>query len=528
MKLNQIKPECFIVALFIRDDNERFLLGSGAYEFKEDQKHFAANTFSNDVVEVQGNDGVFLAGQVRRAATQVFDGYIGGSTSTKEEVEKYRRDFLAFFRKNHFYTVVYVFSNGASIQRRRGFIVDAPEAPELYQIDPEYHIGMNFEDVNYYSYTEDENGEETYSKNAIIKLSTGSTGGGLVWDEKGVIWDGIGAVWEDGDSGGPTTIMVDSIDNVYPIWTVVGPAENPMLSDLTTNTTITYSGNVAEGQTLVVDMFNQTALLNGTSVIENITGDWIYLAPGLNKMVYIAVVPAPPTPVQPVIGDLTYMQDFAKYDSAGIQAIVASMVEEQVYTLKDSRDQQDYKISKLKSGQVLMAEDLRIQNYKCTPEDTDITEGVFQIPASTPGNYPSGSTAETLAVRVEDGTAYYSWALATAGCNPADGDAKISIMPKGWGLPTRNDWLKLLQSYPTKENIMAEPVPSIKAVSYWDGSGINQALKGSVYRWASTISEDNKAGNPDFLICGDSAPYVRGQSPIGNGFAIRGILKAGG
>lgn len=286
MNLDQIKPECFIIALFIRDDGERFLLGSGAYEFKEDQKHFAANTFSNDVVEVQGNDGVFLAGQVRRAATQVFDGYIGDGTTTREKVEEYRREFLAFFRKNHYYTVVYVFSNGTAIQRRRGFIVDAPEVEELYQIFPEYHIGINFEDVNYYSYTENDKGEETFSKSAIIQLTTGATSGGLVWDDKGVTWDTIGAIWEDGQGGGPTTLIVDSIDVVYPIWTVKGPAENPKLSILNTGTTLAYNDNVAEGQTLVIDMFNQTASLNGTSVIGNVSGDWVIFNPGLNRVTY--------------------------------------------------------------------------------------------------------------------------------------------------------------------------------------------------------------------------------------------------
>ena len=118
MNLDSIETKCFILSLFIRDDGQRFLLGSGAYEFKKDQLHFAANTFQNDIVEVQGDDGTLLAGQVRRASTQVFDGYIGDATVSKSGIEEYRRDFFAFFRKNHFYTVVYIFSDGTAIQRR--------------------------------------------------------------------------------------------------------------------------------------------------------------------------------------------------------------------------------------------------------------------------------------------------------------------------------------------------------------------------------------------------------------------------
>lgn len=286
MKLRDITPKCFILALVIRDDDERLLLGSGAYEFKEGQLHFAANTFSNDVVEVQGNDGVFLAGQVRRAATQVFDGYIGDGTTPKDEVEEYRRGFLAFFRKDHYYTVVYIFSDGTTIQRRRGFIVDAPEAQELYQMFPEYHIGINFEDVNYYEYLEDDNGNEIYGRSAQITLTKAASSGGLIWDAKGATWDNIGAIWESGEGGGPTTVIIDSIDQIHPIWIVTGEAVNPQLSILSTGTTLQFNGTVAEGQTLIIDNFNQTATLNGASVIENISGDWLTLDPGSNRVTY--------------------------------------------------------------------------------------------------------------------------------------------------------------------------------------------------------------------------------------------------
>ena len=185
MNLDQIETKSFIMALFIRDDNERFLLGTGAYEFKDSQLHFAGNTIENDVVSIQGNDGYMLAGQVRRPNTQVFDGYIGDATTTKSEVEGFRRDFFAFFRKNHFYTVVYIMADGSAIQRRKGFLVDAPTVKELWQMYPEYHVGFNFEDINYYNYTENAQGEETYGKSADVGLAKAMYGG-LIWEEDGI------------------------------------------------------------------------------------------------------------------------------------------------------------------------------------------------------------------------------------------------------------------------------------------------------------------------------------------------------
>lgn len=288
MNLDQIKTECFILALFIRDDGERFLLGSGAYEFDKGQQQFIANSFSNDIVEVQGNDGVFLAGQVRRGKTQPFDGYIGDATVSRENIEEYRRTFIKFFRKNYYYKVVYLFSNGTAIQRKQGFIVDAPEAKELYQKFPKYHVALNFEDINYYSYSENSEGEEIYSSVANIPLSVGGVNGGLIWDELGVVWDSYGATWEESESSGPTTILVDSIDRVYPVWEITGPALNPKLTNITTGTILEYAGNVANGQTLIIDMNNKTAKLNGTSVISNVSGEWAYLTPGNNRISYVA------------------------------------------------------------------------------------------------------------------------------------------------------------------------------------------------------------------------------------------------
>ena len=286
MAIKDVDTKCYILALFVRDDNQRFLLGSGAYEFKDSQQHFAANTFSNDVVEVQGNDGYLLAGQVRRPGVQSFDGYVGDGTVGKTAVETYRRTFLGFFLKNHFYKVIYIFPDGSAIQRKRGFLVDAPTVEELYQQYPEYHVALNFEDINYYYYAEDSEGAEIYGKMATIGLSDASIGG-LMWDSKGVIWDDDGAVWEAGGAT-PNIVYVDSIDNVYPILTIKGRTVNPVITNVTTGTTLAYAGTVTASQVLVIDMMNHTATLNGTNVLQNVSGDWLYFQPGNNRITYLA------------------------------------------------------------------------------------------------------------------------------------------------------------------------------------------------------------------------------------------------
>lgn len=232
MAVHGVNPKCYILALFVRDDEERFLLGDGPYEFKDKQLHFQPNTVANDVVEVQGNDGYLLAGQVRRPGVQAFDGYVGMGTTDKATVETQRRAFFQFFRRGHFYKVIYVFPNGTAIQRKQGFLVDDPTVQELYQQYPEYHVALNFEDVNYYTYEEDSEGHEIYAKEAIIKLTGGGAKGGLIWDS-------VGVVWEESQWGGEETVDATAVQIDNQLNTRVGIHDTQLKGDTYQQT---YSG----------------------------------------------------------------------------------------------------------------------------------------------------------------------------------------------------------------------------------------------------------------------------------------------
>ena len=192
-----------------------------------------------------------------------------------------------FFRKKHFYKVVYIFPDGSAIQRKRGYIVDAPSVPEIWQKFPEYHIGLNFEDPNYYEYAENNLGEEIYAHIVDITLSQ-ALGSGLVWDNDGAVSDNDGYEWDVGGSIGPTVVTVDGIDSARPIWKVTGQAVDPTLTNITTGQSISWQGTVPTGQTLTVNMAEMTADLEGANVFEYITGEWIELIAGNNTISYNA------------------------------------------------------------------------------------------------------------------------------------------------------------------------------------------------------------------------------------------------
>lgn len=227
---------CYILALIKRDDGERLLLGSGFYQFNKEQKHFNPNVFANDIVELQGADGQLLAGQVRRSSAQSFDGYIGDGTTSKQTVEQKRREFFLFFRKQHHYTVVYIMPDGTAIKRDRGYIVDAPAVQELYQVQPKWHIALAFEDVNYYSYAEDAQGNEIYSFTQTLGLAN-IVDGGLIWDNAGAVSSptGLANIRINGDTYQQSYIGKNLL-------TLVGSSAGGITSTIQDGSTITMSG----------------------------------------------------------------------------------------------------------------------------------------------------------------------------------------------------------------------------------------------------------------------------------------------
>ena len=287
MNIDDITTTGFILALFIRSDGERFLLGDGDYTFTQKQLLFTAAIMSNDVVQLQGANGSMLAGQVRRPSTQSFDGFIGDGTSSRNDIEIARRKFISFFQQNYSYTVVYLDCNGNASQQKLGYIVDTPEVKELYQIQPNYHVALAFEDVNYYEYAEDEEGNEKYASMAMIPL-TGDRYGGLIWDNDGVVWDNDGATWEAGTDGSQVVLNLNIVGETPVVWTIPGPVTNPQLSNTGTGDTLLYTGIVGATETLVINTLEETAYISGSDRSANVSGDWLRLGPGINRISYLA------------------------------------------------------------------------------------------------------------------------------------------------------------------------------------------------------------------------------------------------
>ena len=163
------------------------------------------------------------------------------------------------------------------------------------------------------------------------------------------------------------------------------------------------------------------------------------------------------TPEPKTISNSTYLQE--------VEECLSTLPEEQVYTLKDSRDNQEYKVAKLKDGKCWMVENLNLAGGTAlSAADTNVASD-YIANFTTSNNLTKDSTNNTIILPVSSITgfdqnnysyvynsgnktdnctnpgcySYYSWDAATLGSgrniSTDNTDAPYSICSKGWHLP---------------------------------------------------------------------------------------------
>lgn len=204
------------------------------------------------------------------------------------------------------------------------------------------------------------------------------------------------------------------------------------------------------------------------------------------------------------IATADYLQD--------VETCPASLPTGQVYTLRDSRDNQEYRVAKLADGKCWMVENLNIAGGTAlSANDTDVTSdyianGSFPaenrliksgntlvLPASSTTGfdtdnysyvYNSGNKANCGAYGQDVSCySYYSWDATTLGSgrdlDTENVDAPYSICPKNWRLPTsgadanngwkRSDFYALATAY----DVNLENTPNDGSTTFYDNVGPN-------------------------------------------------------
>ncbi len=201
-------------------------------------------------------------------------------------------------------------------------------------------------------------------------------------------------------------------------------------------------------------------------------------------------------------------------------------------TLVDSRDGNEYTITKLDDQNCWMTQNLRITGDSIKAKDPSNTNGTitsadsnvssnYNIPASSSPWPSSDNTRQSVhyANNTTNG-AYYSWCAATAGTCVDSGEAKGSICPRGWKLPSNTEYSTLLTSAGIGNNgSKLNSAPYNFPYAGYVGSGFLRDVGSWGYYWSSTANGTDFAY---YLGFGSSSVGTGGNGRYG-GFSVRCI-----
>ena len=264
---------------FIRDDG-------ASLEFDGEEIYLAGeNTLltrpdpATTSIEFTGADG----GEMIRQRLSIYEQAVNGLIIPKTTgYWALTTQLSQFFQINHTYEIIYKKLDGGMFAIHGAWISAGLQiVPVPYETHSSWSITLAVGDASWTEYAEDSSGKEIYSNtvtHALISLNAG----GEIWDSVGAVWDNVGEEWEKG-AGGVQTVNIASTRNVYPVWTVEGPCTNPSLTNNTTDTTASFVGSIASGQTLVVDFASGVAHLDSALVTRYVDG-LVSMAPGENTI----------------------------------------------------------------------------------------------------------------------------------------------------------------------------------------------------------------------------------------------------
>lgn len=189
-----------------------------------------------------------------------------------------------FFQINYTYKIIYKRVDGTLFATGGAWIAEGLQIePVPYERYAEWSVGFTIGETVWYTYAEDESGEEIFTNNVTLPLVT-SDAGGEIWDSVGLSSDETGEEWEAG-AGGVQTVNIQSTQVIYPVWTVEGPCTNPILANNTRDEAASFDGTVASGQTLTVNFADGTAYVNTTLATRYVSGT-VGLQPGDNNIYF--------------------------------------------------------------------------------------------------------------------------------------------------------------------------------------------------------------------------------------------------
>ena len=240
----------------------------------------------------------------------------------------------------------------------------------------------------------------------------------------------------------------------------------------TASATVYYGGAVTITATMSTgyDWVNWTGSATYTNIsqsISNVTSDLSFTANGK------------------VSCTTTTMQEF---NPSNLDSGVTNL------TLCDSRDSKSYTVAKI-NDQWWMTKNLDLAGGTTLTSSTSNVSSDYTLPASNEEGFSDDNTAyvynsdSTTCGESSPCYSYYSYVAATAGTNPSSGNtssriATSDICPKGWRLPTKDNFTTLISSYPKGTALTAAPFYGVYAGRRTSSGSLSMGGRRGFY-WSS-------------------------------------------
>ena len=138
-------------------------------------------------------------------------------------------------------------------------------------------------------------------------------------------------------------------------------------------------------------------------------------------------------------------------------------------TLRDTRDDNEYTIAKLKDDRCWMTQNLKIQGNKTIyPSDSNIISSSYTIQSGDVSPSPKTGCGN-----------FYTPTAASAGTSTYNSNVNYSICPRGWRLPTSNEVKSMISNY--TNNVTGPPL-----LLYMCGEKSGGGSGNYEYIWVST------------------------------------------
>lgn len=269
----------------VRDDGKRLKLYGNGIHLEANDNLFPSRTLRTSLFNYADADGGQMVKQNYDSYTFGLNGFVEGADDTARF--RTSQNLTSFLAKNHYFTALFTLCDGTMMQLKNIWISEALSlVMRGMQMRPMFTLGLTAGDPYFYSYAENEQGEIVYaSRVELARMEEIADMTGYAYSSGGYIYYG-GGYYYIGASVSIPEVYIDSIVNVSPIWQVNGQCTNPVLTNYTTNTKLIYKGTISKGQTLVVDCNKKQAFIGTADVTKNISGTWVYLTSGNNKISY--------------------------------------------------------------------------------------------------------------------------------------------------------------------------------------------------------------------------------------------------